>query len=70
MGTPPCILTIFLKGDNFCDFLFAFLVMKPSHKGSSLKGKNLLLVEQIRSFKSWPQKLKEAKMKMVELLSR
>ena len=34
---------IFDKGDNFCDFLFAFLYNNLSGKGSSLKGKNLLL---------------------------
>ena len=43
--------TIFTKGSNFCDFLFAFL---DNRKGSTLKGKNLLLEEQILSIKSCP----------------
>ena len=28
------------EGDNFCDFLFAFLHKKPVLKGSTLKGRN------------------------------
>ena len=43
-----CHLT---KGNNFSDYMFASLVGKPSKMGSTLKGKNLLLVEQ-NSFKS------------------
>ena len=35
------IATIFWKGDNFCDFPFAFGFLK---KKSTLKGKNLLPV--------------------------
>ena len=45
----------FSKGDNVCDFLVAFLVNETLQEmGSTLKGKNLLLWEQILSFKSWP----------------
>ena len=25
IGTTPCLPTTFSKGDNFCDFLFAFV---------------------------------------------
>ena len=44
VGTPPSFSTIFAKGNNFCDFLFAF----PGQCslfiiGSTLKGKNLLI---------------------------
>ena len=47
MGTPPSLSTMFSKGDNFCDFLFAYLVrhlgrLHLPEMGSSLKGKNLL----------------------------
>ena len=60
MGTPLCLWAMFTKGDNFCDFLFAC-----SFKiGSTLNGKNLLLGEQILSFKSRPPFRWEAKMKM------
>ena len=42
---------LFTKGDNFYDFLFAFLEDKALLKfGSTLEGKNLLLGEQILSF--------------------
>ena len=45
----------FFKGDNFCDFLFAFLHTQfSSEKGSTLKGKNLLPREQILSFENRP----------------
>ena len=36
--------TIFNKGDNFCDLLFAVLHMVPLQRGPTLKGKNLLPV--------------------------
>ena len=43
----------FSKGNNICDFMFASLEEKnPLKMGSTLKGKNLLLREQILSFKS------------------
>ena len=32
----------FDKGDNFCNFLFAFWYTNPSENGFTLKGKNLL----------------------------
>ena len=45
---------ILCKGDNFCDFMFAFLALQfPSEKGSTLKGKNLFPLganSQILSF--------------------
>ena len=34
---------ILFKGDNFCDFLFAFLNNKPFLKKPTLKGKNRFL---------------------------
>ena len=40
----------FNKGENFFDFLFGFLHTNLFWKGSTLKGKNLLLGEQILSF--------------------
>ena len=36
--------------------------------GSTLKRKNLLLLEQILSFESWPPLRRKAKIKMEELL--
>ena len=47
MGTSPCFSTNFTKGDNFCDFLMLLGQCSPFKIGSTLKGKNLLLVEQI-----------------------
>ena len=54
MGTAPCFSTTFIKGNNFCDFLFASLPggQKLPTCGSTLKGKNLLLEEQILSIKN------------------
>ena len=49
MGTIPCFSTIFIKGNDFCDFLFASLDNTPSKFGSTLKGQNLLGEEQILS---------------------
>ena len=43
---------IFFKKDSFCDILFAFLDDKTLLKGSTVKGKNLLLQEQILCFNS------------------
>ena len=44
---------LFHHGENFCDLLLDSLEGKsPSKMGSTLKGKNLLLQEQILSFKS------------------
>ena len=37
--------------------------------GFTFKGKNLLLLEQIFFFKSWPLKRKDEKMSLEELLS-
>ena len=50
MGTPCLSAIFFSKGDNFCDFFS----LDPVNlfKGYTLKGKNLLLEEQILSFKS------------------
>ena len=66
MSTFPCFSTIFTKGNNFCDFLFAFLMLKPVlHWG-------LLIEERIRelilSNKSGPLLRRETKMKMAGLL--
>ena len=46
----------FTKGDNFDGFLFASLddPRSPFKMGSIIKGKNLLLWEQILSFKNLP----------------
>ena len=33
MGTPPSFSTMFSKGDNFCDFLFAYLEDEVFPKG-------------------------------------
>ena len=41
---------------------------KPFQKGSTLKGKNLLLEEQILSFKSGPILQRKANIEMIELL--
>ena len=43
---------LFSKESNYHDFLFASLGNKTLQKGFTLDGKNLLLVEQILSFKS------------------
>ena len=43
---------IFLSESNFRDFLFASMDKEPSQKKSTLQGKNLLLLEQIFSFKN------------------
>ena len=40
----------FRKGDNFCDFLFAFLQLKPFWK-SSLNGNNLLPMSKFFPFR-------------------
>ena len=50
-GYPPYFSIIFTKGNNFCDVLFAYLA-DIAFVGFTLKGKNLLLLEQIHSFKS------------------
>ena len=53
---------IYAKGNNFWDFMVASLDEALLKRGSTLKGKNLLLEEQILSFKSWPHwEGKEAK---------
>ena len=51
-GTPPSFVAILKKGNNFCDCLHAFLNDVVLPKGSTLEEKNLLLEEQILSFKS------------------
>ena len=43
---------IYAKGNNFWDFMVASLDEALLKRGSTLKGKNLLLEEQILSFKS------------------
>lgn len=53
MGTLPSFAEIFTKG-NKCSFLFTFLDGKALSKGSTIKGKNMLLQKQVLSFKSLP----------------
>ena len=51
MGAFPCF-TIFIKSNNFCDFLF--ISQNDStlfRKRSTFEGKNLLLCEQILTLK-------------------
>ena len=67
MTTPTRLSTIFTKGDNICDFLFASLGNEPFQKQFTLKGRNLLLQEQILSFTSWTSMRREEKIKMAEL---
>ena len=38
--------TIFFKGDNFCDFWFAFLTLCPIQKGFYSKSKELAPIER------------------------
>ena len=45
---------MFIKKDKIYDFLFASLMNNPSKMTSTIKGKNLLLEEQILSFESGP----------------
>ena len=42
----------FYKGEQLCGFMFAVLYEEALPKGSILKGKNVLLEEQILFFKS------------------
>ena len=41
LGTPDKFSTILYKGDNFCDFLFAFLQPKSILKGVHSKRKKI-----------------------------
>ena len=41
LGTLPCLSAIFIKGNNFCDFLVTFLVGALSQWGQLLKGKGV-----------------------------
>ena len=52
MGTSPCFSTIFIKGKNSCDFLFASMAKMALRTGVYSKGKNLHLGGLILSFKS------------------
>ena len=55
MATPSCSSAIFMKEHNFCD-QFATLDDEALFSfGTTLLGKNLLHMEQILSFKSYPQ---------------
>ena len=49
-GYTSIFLPYFAKGNNFRDFLFAYLEDEVFQKGSTHKGKNLLQWEQILSF--------------------
>ena len=69
MGTNLYVSATFAKGDNFDDFLFTSLEnIGLSNWGCAHKGKNLLLLEQILSFKSTSPLRWEVEMKMAELL--
>ena len=53
MGTPSCFFISFTKGNNYHKFLFVSSDNEALPKmGSALKGKNLLLEEQILLFQS------------------
>ena len=52
MDIPSTFSNIFTKGDNYHDILSVSLYNEPFQNGSTIKGKNLLLEEQILSFKS------------------
>ena len=69
MGTPPSFSARFSKGDNF-SWLPVCLPGGQSlpQMGSTLKGKDLLWWEQIRSFMRWLHYIWEATMKVTELL--
>ena len=58
--------TILTKGNKFCDFLFASLdkTLKSSKMGSTLKGNNFFLREQILFYMSRVTLTGEAKMNM------
>ena len=58
----------FTKGSNFVTSCLLPWRRNPSKLGFTLKGKNLLLEEQILSFKSESQLRREGKMKLAELL--
>lgn len=61
MGFHVFFPIIFTKGDNFYDFLFAFLGDKAIPKmGVTIKGK---IQEQILSFESQPSPRRDANMK-------
>ena len=61
-GKLSCTQTdLMTKGDNFHDFLFAIQADETLPKRSTFKGINLLLQEQILSFKGWPLSRNEAK---------
>ena len=63
METLPCFSSGFTKGNNFCDFHFASLDV-VAFLGFYVKGKNLLLWEQIISPKNWPPLKKEIRDKI------
>ena len=66
MDSSPCFSAIFTKGNNFSGFPFVSLEMIPFKLGSTLKGKNLLLEDQMLSRNLWRR---EAEMQMIELPS-
>ena len=69
MGIFPCFSVIFTKGNNSgtsCCFPGSWELSK---RLSTHQGKNLLLEEQILSFKSWLPFRREAKMKMARVAS-
>ena len=50
MGTPSSFSAMFSKGDNFHDFLFAYMENENFKMGSILKRKNTFQGEQILAF--------------------
>ena len=47
MSTSPCFSDKFLKGDNFCDYLFAIIGNKTFlKKGFAHRGKNILFLRE------------------------
>ena len=56
------------RGTTFVTYCLLSWMTNPSEIWFNLKRKNLLLEEQILSFKSRPQLKREAKMKMTKLL--
>ena len=43
MGIPPCFSTIVTKGNNFCDFMFAYLDIEAFTKWGLLSKEQILL---------------------------
>ena len=59
---------LFIKEDNFCDFLFLPWATKTLHEGVYYSRKELASNRINSSLKSQPPLIREAKKKMIELL--